>query len=343
MEKINQYLQKLKIDQAQFSVQFFIACIVLTLAFFLVFISGFKTYTASITILVNTKSEVAAQQEKQIIDNVLEFPRLLSFYDRLLKYDPDVRDLAENKSQAQRKDFWNSMLSVKQVGQDSSLIKISITTSQKNDAQQLVQKTAETLFHFTGFYYDIKNDVDLRIVDGPISESNIFGWWWMLPLSLVLGFLATIFLQKMIAKSIDNFVKKENFLKNKNFFDFNLSAGEKTPESSEAEMESLKELYMSEQAETAFPIQQKTDTAQFQEMKKLTKMTEQDKYPNFREVPKQTEQKASAPDNLPIADASFLMQTSQEHTISEKAEIKKQEPTADELKERLNKLLRGEI
>ena len=103
---------------------------------------------------------------------------------------------------------------------------------------------------------------------------------------------------------------------------------------------------MSDQVETAFPIQPKNDTSQFQEMKKITKMTEQDKYPNFREVPKHAEQKASAPENLPVADDSFFMQTglnTQEKSNSEKSEIKKPEPTADQLKERLNKLLRGEI
>lgn len=388
IEQIRQSINKLR---TQFSMQFFLAGIVLTVAFFLVFISSFKTYTASITILINAKSEIAVSQEKQMIGNMLEFPRLLSFYDRLLKYNPDVRDVAENKSPSQRKDFWNDMLSVKKVGRDSSLIKISITTQQKNDAEQLVQKTARTLFDTAGLYYNIKNDVDLRIVDGSISKRNIFQYWWMLPLSLVVGFLVTIFLQKMIARSIDIFTKKESFLKNKNLFDFNTPTDKKNPTSPEAEIESLKELYTPDQVETAYPIQQKPavsqfqdkrtlvtaekeiespkefypndqaekifpieqkpTSAQFQEMKKLTKMTEQDKYPNFREIPKHAQQKASAPDNLPIADNSFFMQKGlniqeqpqQEQLTSLEPEIKKHEPTDKELKARMSKLLNPEI
>lgn len=351
MERIKQYLQKFKIYRAQFSVQFFLACLILTVAFFLAFTNIFKTYTASITILVNAKSEIAASQERQIVGNMLEFPRLLSFYDRLLKYNPDVRDVAQSKSPAQRKAFWNDILSVKKVGRDSSLIKISITTLQKNDAEQLVQKTARTLFDTAGLYYNIKKDVDLRIVEGPISKRNICGWEWLFLLSLVLGFLVTIFLQKMISRSLDIFIKKESFLKNKNLFDFNPPVVGKTPVSPEAEIESLKELYMSDQVETVFPIQQKTETSQFQEMKKLTKMTEQDKYPNFREVPKYSQQKASAPENLPIADKSFFVHTGlniqeppqQEQFSSLEPEIKKSEPTTKELKERLNKLLEGKI
>ena len=351
MEKIRQYWQKFQINKAQFSVQFFVTCIVIALALFCVFINSFKTYTSSITIMVNAKSEIAADQEEQIIGNILKFPHLLSFYDRLLKDNPDVRDMVQSKSQTQRKEFWNSMISVKKVGKDSSLIKISITTKQETDAEQLVQKTVRTLFDTTGTYYNIKNDIDLRIVDGPILKSNIFEWLWMLILSLVLGFLAAIFLQKIIEKNIDVFAKKESFFKNKNLFNFNTQAGEKTSESPAEEIKSLEELYMSEQAETIFPIQPKNDTEQFQEMKKLTKMTEQDKYPNFREVPKYTEQKASAPANLPIADDSFSMQSGlntqkqseQKWDVPEKPEIKKSEPTDDQLKERLNKLLRGEM
>jgi hypothetical protein len=80
-------------------------------------------------------------------------------------------------------------------------------------------------------------------------------------------------------------------------------------------------------------------------MKNLTKMTEQDKYPNFREVPKYTQQKNAAPANLPVADDSFFLNSNQgpqkeEVKIEEKAT---HEPTTDELKERLNKLLKGEI
>jgi len=73
MEKIRQYWQKFRINKAQFSVQFFVTCVVIALAFFCVFINSFKTYTSSITIMVNAKSEVAAEQEEQIIGNMLEF------------------------------------------------------------------------------------------------------------------------------------------------------------------------------------------------------------------------------------------------------------------------------
>lgn len=388
---MKQYLQKFKIANVQFSVQFFLACLVLTIAFFLVFISSLKTYTASITIMVNAKSEVVAKQEKKIIGNIIELPQLLSFYERLLKDNSDVRDIAEDKDSAQRKKAWNDMLSVKKVGRDSSLIKISITTIQKNDAKQLVQKTTRTLFNTIGVYYNIKNDIDLRIVEGPILERNIVGWWWMLTLSLALSFLTVIFLQKMIVKSINAFLVKEASLKNNKFFDYNTSAIEKTSMSREAEIEALRELYMSDQIETsfqiqqnfatsqfqekkslentdeeietpkdsylndqietAFPIEQKKDPLQFQEMKKLTKMTEQDKYPNYREVPKKTQKKASAPDNLPIADDSFFMhkdsaikeKSQQERVVSLEPEIKNYEPTAEELKTRLDRLLHPEI
>ena len=345
MINIGQFSENIRKIKPQFSLHFFIACLVLTIAFLLAFIANFKTYTSSLVILINAKSEIAAIQEKQITGNALEFPQMLSFYDRLLKYNSDVRDVVKDESQAERKEFWSSLLSVKKIGRGASLIEISITTEEKNDAEQLAQKTVRTLFDTMSLYYDIKNDLDLRIIDGPITKRNIFGWWWMLPISLLLGFLTTTVLQKMITIFIDALAKQKNISQNMNLFSFGQAAKDKTPASPEAEIESLKELYMSDQTETVFPIQEKSTDVHFQEMKKLTKMTEENKYPNFREIPKEKPAKAAAPDNLPIADDSFFMQA--DLNIKQKSEpeleIKKHEPTADELKERLNKLLQGTL
>jgi len=357
MEKIKQYLQNINVNREYFSLSFFATGIILSIVFSLLFISASKTYTSSITILVNAKSEVAAQQEKQIVGNISEFPKTLAFYNRLLKYNPDVKDIAVNKSRKERRRAWNNMLSVKKIGKNSSLIKISITAKQKNDADQLAQKTVRTLFDFTGFYYNIKTDVDLRIVDGPISCSNTILRYWMSLAGIIVGFLIAFVLQYVL-------------LKRKGLLADMYKASLKTPlfnlrkeyqENSEQDnLKSLEDLYMSD-VSMEIPTfsrgnYENTITPKIQEMKKLTKIIEEDKYPNFSEVPKQTQAKAAAPDNLPIADDSFLNQShlNIEHQIIEQQpkteEIKEtlknqihQEPNAEQIKQRLNKLLRGEF
>jgi len=96
-----------------------------------------------------------------------------------------------------------------------------------------------------------------------------------------------------------------------------------------------------------------TVAPKIQEMKKMTKIIEKNKYPNFSEVPKYAQATASAPTNLPVADDSFFSQpnlNAEQSKQSEIIEIKEEpkikihpEPDAEQLKKRLNDLLRGEL
>jgi capsular polysaccharide biosynthesis protein len=358
MGKIKQYFQKININREYFSLRFLLAGIILSISFLLLFINLSKTYTSSMTIFVNAKSEIAAEQKDQIIGNIAEFPKTLALYDRLLKYNSDVKDVAAGESSAERKKMWNEMLSVRKVGKDSSLIKISITTAQKNDAEQLVKKTTETLFHFTAFYYNIKDDVDLRIIDSLITRASIFGWYWILPLSLIFGFLVTSVLQYILIKRRAFLISRYNESKEKFLFNLNQPVNKESQESSaQDEMKSLEDLYMSD-IPAKIPTEHKktfseTITSGIQEMKKMTKTFEKNKYPNFSEVPKHAQVTASAPDNLPIADDSFFggpNLNAEQPKHSENIEIKKEpeikihpEPNMEQLKKRLNDLLRGEL
>jgi capsular polysaccharide biosynthesis protein len=356
MEKVRQYWQNTKKIRAQFSLRVFMAGIILSAVFFLFFINISRTYTSSITIIVNAKSEITALQAEQIVGNLAELPKTLAFYDRLLKYNPNVRDIAEGKSQTERKEVWNSMLSVKKVGKNSSLLKISITTRQASDSYQLAQKTVRTLFDASATYYNIQSDLDLRIVDGPISYSNVAGWYGILPLSIILGFLIAFFIQRVLSRSKETFAFRRNIFGKNNLFNFK----KETADFAQQDIKTLEDLYLAEQTQLPFKVQEKSpmpvsqpqenrepSASEFQEMKKLTKMFEPDKYPNFREVSKTSGQKAAAPENLPIADNSFFDQFPMDTETSfsgPSAEAKiHPEPTAEKLKERLNKLLRGEL
>lgn len=350
MEKIKQYWQKINMDSEYFSLRFFVAGIVLSFSFLLLFISLSKTYTSSIIILVNAKSETAAQQKDQIISNVSEFPKTLALYDRLLKYNSDVKDFAAGKSSTERKDYWNGLVSTKKIGRDSSLIKISINTKQKNDAEKLAEKTTETLFYFTAFYYDIKKDLDLLIVEGPITRPRIAGILSVIPLSLILGFLLTFIFQYTLIKRKDLLIESYKESKEKFLFNLQNKSGEKKSEKDE--LKSLEDLYMSDIPAEIKPAPKEEQgnifTRKFQEMKKLTKILEKNtKYPNFAEVPKYNGGKGDAPDNLPVAD-DFSLNKTMEEPNQEKTEEKKinktyPEPDMEKLKKRLNALLKGEL
>ena len=356
--------QKNLLNRITFSARVLIVGLILSVTFFLLLVNSFKTYRSEISILVSAKSEVAAKQQSQIVSNIIELPKTLAFYDRMLKFNPDVRDVTVGLSTQQRKAKWNEMLSVERASFDSSVIKIGITTSRQSDADQLASKTVRTLFDTSALYYNIKKDVDLRIIDGPISRVQVSNWYWLLALGIILGFAVSGLLEYLIFGSQKLSISKPNFLKMNSFFDF-----KKTPELPlEEELESLNNLYRSEQTKQPFVFEQKTEDTElpqekaalisdyaekFQEIKKITKKLEPGKYPNFPEMPIGHKREASAPDNLPIADSAFLAQfetpqqpaepeplsTTEEETVTEGPK----EPTPEELKKRLNELLKGKI
>lgn len=313
-------------------------------AVFALFLAGSqKKYEATIVVFVNAKSEAAAVQQETITNNLANFPKLLSFYDRMLKDNPDVRDVSAGKSQFERKNEWNKMLSVRRQ-KNSSMIAVSVSAKNKTDAESLVKKTCRTLFDVAGKYYDIKNDVDLRIVDGPITRSAVTGWFCIIPLSLLLGFALAFLLEHFWDMGKNISLSQET--KEKLTFDFDLSKF--FQKKTDQKIESLEDLYMPEEisekpyfSENHNKVEIPSEKAsQIKEMKSITKIIQQNKYPNFPEMPVHEMKKSEAPDNLPVAE-DFPMQSFESQ---EKPRIEThREPTAEELRERLNRLLRGEL
>ncbi|MDD5396732.1 MAG: hypothetical protein PHW24_01585 [Candidatus Moranbacteria bacterium] len=372
--ELEKFTQKIMAFAKSFSLQTFAGGLFLSAVFLTLMINSSKTYTSEISILVSAKSENALKNQAQLVASVVELPKTLAFYDRLLKLNPDVRDVAAGKSVEQRKAKWNEMLSVQRAGIDSSVIEISISTLRQSDSEQLAGKTVRTLFDDVAFYYDVKNDVSLRIIDGPITKVHVSNLSALLLLSIVLGFLAVALLKIFVFSKKKISISKPDFSKINSFFDFKKN----TTVSAEDELDSLNKLYESEgevlSKEKIAALQENGTKMEqvdpkIQEMKKLTKKMEPSKYPNFPEMPLAGVSKNSAPDNLPIADDSFFAgnfefdlaaeeiekkipeANENEIPVQASTEIEEQpiadqtpkEPTPEQLKERLNQLLRGDF
>ncbi len=355
-------LKKIKIDSVRFSAQVFVVGMILSITFFLLSIDLFKTYSSDISIIITPKSELGISLQNQLFSNIIELPKTLSFYDRILKLNPDVRDVTIGMDQDERKEVWNKMFNISRVSGNSSVFKISIEVAGKNDSELLASKTVATLFNNVAFYYNVKNDFNLSIIDGPIAKSHVNNWPLLLLVDILSGFVLAVFLSFIpwLGKAGSN---TRQFKENTDFFKKNSAV------TFEDEWESFNDLYQQEQVDEPFVFEEKAedkkitqddiDTAtnyeeKFQEVKKITKQLEPTKYPNFPEMPIR-EKHASAPDNLPIAEDSFFAQYAapaeevfvEKEEVIEKAEAividdKPKEPTAAELKKRLNELLRGE-
>ncbi len=347
-----------------FSFQATILAVVLSATFFLLGVEQLKIYQSTVTILVVSKSATAIEQQTQILSNIIELPKMLSFYDRLLKENPSIKDTSFGKKADERKRIWNNMFFIKPLSKDGSTISISI--SAKNEAMSafVVTKTVRTLFNVTSSYYNIKEDVDLRIVDGPITKVAVVGWQWLAIISLVFGTLLSIILGKLTTFRKGAAGLQDAFRNNslRNF-----SRGKKS--SQPLPLEALEDLYEKEdgqdyfmenesfsqsraEAELAQALAEEQNKAIESGLENLQEIASRSVYPNFPEMPVHNVSKSAAPDNLPIAEDIFSAEVTNEQDIAlsddvimPKVEEKKvhTEPTAEELKRRLNQLLKGEL
>lgn len=327
---------------------------ILSVIFFGLFSMSFKTYQSTVTILVASKSDATAINQDQIINSIAQFPKTLNFYEKLLADNPEVKENNIGNSPSVRKELWNKMIEVKRSPKNSSLIKIKIIANSEKDAEKLSVKSARTLFDTASSYYNVKTDIDMRLVDGPIVERSMENWPWLAAISVVLGISFAFIFQKFIPSLKNAFQLAAVQLKE------NIAAKEQQAEKTISEE---KETY-NESEETKTTPTESTGGAskkelspddkseQDKELEALNKIIQQDIYPNFPEMPVSEQKKSSAPDNLPVADSSFLMDKNslenqekihEEIVDQPKEEQPHREPTPEELKKRLNELLRGKI
>ncbi|KKQ81152.1 MAG: hypothetical protein UT03_C0010G0007 [Candidatus Moranbacteria bacterium GW2011_GWD2_38_7] len=337
------------------NIRMLLSSIILSAAIFLILLPNIRTYESTATVLVTSKSEIAALQHAQIVSNIAKIPETLAFYDKLLVANPDVRDLSAGNTQIKRKQFWNGIVNVRRIGKDS-VIEISIETVRENDAEKLANKTVKNLVDTAGTYYN-NNDVNIHLIEGPITSRVVSDWQWLLILSFILGCTLGFLFQKAspfvwlfialerkkINEKIKMHFKADEALTKKMDLDDKEEKG--------AAVQSSESEDLAGQADSAeLPQQEEVNTEkqslEAKELETLNRIIQQDIYPNFPEMPKHAKPMASAPDNLPIADSSFYGQQpeleKQEEIREEQSQAPK-EPTPEELKKRLNELLKGKL
>jgi hypothetical protein len=270
--------------------------IIITAAAFLFLIDYFKTYRSEISFLFIPRSELTAIQNEQIAYDLVEIPKRLSFYEKMLNDSNKIEDEFFGFPKDRRKKMWNEKLEAQRESA-SGIITLKITDN--NQSEEMAKQAARTLFDTMSLYYNIRTEVDFRIIDGPITSAEIKSWPLAIFLSLVAGILITIFTYYLSNAS--------------------------------------EQLILSLGGRRLSGI-----TKSKEEKEEYLRMMAPAIKPSVTQI-----KKAEAPNNLPVADAGSLlaadiMEEKKEINI-EPAEIMEQEPTEQELKDRLNKLLRGEM
>lgn len=149
---------------------FMVTLVFVMLSSLLFWSDAFRIYQSEVQIMVVGKSSNVATE--QVAENFVELSRNLSFYERVLKSDDLIDDDFEGYPKDQRKALWNQAVVVKQRA-GSSILVVTARQDTVEKAKRLSVQTAQTLFAVAGFYYDIKADIDMRIIDEPIVKPVI--------------------------------------------------------------------------------------------------------------------------------------------------------------------------
>ena len=318
--------------------------ILLAVIVFVMAVNLSKVYQAETTVLFLPRTEVTARNIDQIIANAKQIPTALSFYDKLVENNPSMNDEASELVDVERKEFWNSKIKISQIGKSGMLAVKTLGDGQIN-TEALSRRVVSDLLNIMSKYYNIKTDLDIRIVDGPIISQavrmNISLWIFLsLLFGCVGGFLVSTFF--MLLSQAD-FERTEKFTV-EDQSDFEQETNEFPPVSfSETRIENKEAL---PEIRNIFNFDAEAEVVLAQ--------------PKKEEFLGASEKKAAAPDNLPIAEEEFVfaMPTETVSPIEPVAELKEVKPvetmiaeavaadttreaTPEEVKARLNKLLRG--
>ncbi len=139
-----------------------------TLAALLFWLDSFRAYESEVRVLVIGKSSNVAAD--QVVENFAELSKNLSFYDRVLEGSDLIDDDFQGYSQDKRKELWNETVSVKRSDKSGVLI-ITARQDRAEKAKLLSEETTKALFAVASFYYNIKTDIDMRVVDESITKT----------------------------------------------------------------------------------------------------------------------------------------------------------------------------
>ncbi|EKE16348.1 MAG: hypothetical protein ACD_11C00020G0053 [uncultured bacterium] len=307
----------------RFLARVFVVGIIFSITALLILLDAFKQYRADVAIIVIPKNEIIAQQSKDVMENIMEFPQMLSFYDNLIKFNPEIEDNFSGQNSDKRKNNWNDIVKVsKDNSEKGTLINVSVLAKKSGQAEIMAAKTAHTLFGTVSKFYNIKTDLEISIAEGPIVSVVLRNWGWIAIASLIIGFVFS-FLLNFALELIEKIVR---------------------PSGAVLKSSPIRGLRKKFEQKQHIEIEKEKND----EFKYDMPYDFEDVYPNFPEMPKDSIKKSSAPENLPVADDVIFFEETEikkEKQIQEKdvIEMKKEEPTQEELKARLNKLLNGDM
>lgn len=149
---------------------------------------------------------IAARSELLIIPREAAFvtaaadlarlPGQLSFYERVLRKAPELRDPWVGESVPRRLDLWNRHIAVERLGQ-SNVIRLTVY-GEDRAATELLARTVNTVVAGEAAYHYGAGKVDIHPLDGPVLRPALRPLWAWILLGLAGGALVTALLSVFI-------------------------------------------------------------------------------------------------------------------------------------------------
>jgi hypothetical protein len=344
----------------------------------------FRTYSSEVTLMVVHKNERMAGAADQVVETVARLPLSLSFYDQLLKRYPEVEDPWTGYGAPDREALWAEHVSTERLGK-SNLIKVRVAADTEEDATLLAKRVAANVFQSVSRYYDIRTEVEVRSVDGPVTAPGLDHWAGWILLSVGLGFSLAFALASGFERLSDGFdalprtvpaadpdlsakirdmlrPKKEDYASLKGQLALGSSAPLHGTASDDRDRNRIDRSFVPPSADAAQPVEVSREgapEASGTEPVRNAELKEQAD-PSAEEEP--VPPRPAAPSNLPFLDEGVSLEqylfrnapdSGRESEGGESLEASskagsppgsvRQEPSEEELRRRLNQLLRGEV
>lgn len=355
---------------------FLIAALFASLASMLILADSFRVYESKVTAILIAKSDRAATLSRSMVENTVLLADTMAYQNRFFEAISSKNGAFDETPDALRRASFRKMISVS-AGEEGSVLSIRGIAEDPDDSKERARQASLTLFQFFGQYYNIKDDVEFRIIEGPVTSSVIGNKWGFFGASLALGVLSTgvLFLALFSLPSLMGRMRKEEVF-HKPFLDAKVFEPERPLSSPYFDQEkdraedvsSIDELFSEEEGVALQTISAESEPSVRAEAEAVPEDALPERIASERGAVS-TGKKAGAPLNLPAfseAEAQFLEEfsfekgTGQEELFLEEEETDSSsengeknnapsprpsaprgEPTEEEYKRRLNELMRG--
>ncbi len=175
-------------QSASFKRAFAVAFVFATLSSSLFWLDFFRGSRGEMTVLFISKTEESAGE---LAENAAELTGMLSFYERVLEDDDLINDSFVGYSPDERKTLWNKVISVKREGK-SGVLTLRVVEDTPEKAKRLIRQVTQTLFTTMSFYYNIKTEADMRVIDGPFVSYALTSPILYVTASVLTGLFVTL-------------------------------------------------------------------------------------------------------------------------------------------------------